>query len=116
MRNMVIFLIVLGVLLLASAFILCVLVFHPNTTSIILGLAVPFIIFMLIRKKLVQALKIDETSMEDEKKNERLANFNLDNPVPSNRNFSNEPLVTVNQNRDKLKISSKKNHQNLLMR
>jgi hypothetical protein len=108
MRNMVLFFIVLGVLLLAAAFILCILVFHPNTTSIILGLTVPFIIFLLIRKKLINALKMDESGLDDDKKNESLGKINLDKPVSADIRLSNDPPVTVTQNRDKLKDFFKK--------
>ncbi len=103
MRNMVLYFIVLGVLLLTAAFILCILVFHPNKTSIIIGLTVPFIIFLLLRKKLEQVLKIDESVMEDEKKNKTLGSINLDKPGQFNNPVSNESLDTVNQNRHKLK-------------
>ncbi|MEO6405132.1 MAG: hypothetical protein ABIY51_15555 [Ferruginibacter sp.] len=109
MRNMLLFFIVIGVLLMAATFVLCILVFHPTFTSIVIGLAVPFIIFLLIRKKLLQALKIDESEMGEDnlstaiKKNENLGNINLDKPGQFNTSASHESSAGVTQNRDKLK-------------
>ncbi|MEO7263472.1 MAG: hypothetical protein ABIW38_01105 [Ferruginibacter sp.] len=100
---MALFFIGLGVLLLTAAFILGILVFHPTVTSVIIGLTVPFIIFLLLRKKLEQILKTDESDMQEEKKNENLGSINLDKPGQFNNLVSNESPETVNQNRDKLK-------------